>query len=86
MSETIPGGAYLSTDGKTWHDADGKVLSKTQVAEAAALLAEKAEQNDAAEMETQTALAASRQVVVVSSDALSGPKAKPKAKPKADTE
>lgn len=24
MSETIPGGRYLSADGKTWHDANGK--------------------------------------------------------------
>ncbi len=22
-----PGGAYLSADGKTWHDADGKVIA-----------------------------------------------------------
>ncbi len=27
MAETkYPGGAYLSADGKTWHDANGKVI------------------------------------------------------------
>jgi hypothetical protein len=75
MSETIPGGAYLAADGKTWHDSDGKVLDKKQVAEAEALLADKAEQADAAEVEEQVRLAASRQVLMVSSDALSQPKA-----------
>lgn len=26
MAKTIPGGAYLSADGKTWHDANGKTI------------------------------------------------------------
>ena len=26
MAETVPGGRYLGTDGKTWHDANGKQL------------------------------------------------------------
>lgn len=34
MAETIPGGAYLSADGTTWHDAEGRVLSKEQQAQA----------------------------------------------------
>ncbi len=27
--ETIPGGRYLSADGKTFHDANGKTLAET---------------------------------------------------------
>jgi hypothetical protein len=26
MAETVKGGMYLSADGKTWHDASGKVI------------------------------------------------------------
>ncbi|MFZ6029957.1 MAG: hypothetical protein ACOYYS_19765 [Chloroflexota bacterium] len=26
MATTIPGGAYLSSDGKTWHDANGNPI------------------------------------------------------------
>jgi len=26
MAETVPGGRYLSDDGKTWHDANRKAL------------------------------------------------------------
>ena len=33
ISETIPGGAYLSADGKTWHDANGQPLSDDAMAE-----------------------------------------------------
>ena len=26
MAKTVPGGAYLSADSKTWHDANGNVI------------------------------------------------------------
>lgn len=42
MPDTLPGGAYLSADGKTWHDADGKPLNKEQVARAKELIAARA--------------------------------------------
>ena len=28
MATTIPGGKYLGEDGKTWHDANGKVITE----------------------------------------------------------
>lgn len=34
MSETIEGGIYLGTDGKTYHDANGNPVDKSKVAEA----------------------------------------------------
>ena len=40
MASTIPGGAYLSADGKTWHDAEGKKLTDEQVKEAKRIAAE----------------------------------------------
>ena len=43
MAETIAGGAYLHTDGKTWLDAEGRPLSKESAAEAQAKLAEQQE-------------------------------------------
>jgi hypothetical protein len=65
MAETIPGGAYLSADGKTWHDAHGNTLSKEQVAEAEALLAEQAEAREAEEAAAQERLMASQRILVV---------------------
>lgn len=38
--DTIPGGAYLSADGKTWRDAEGRPLGKEQISAAKALIAE----------------------------------------------
>lgn len=32
MADTIPGGVYLSADGETWHDANGKVIDAPAVA------------------------------------------------------
>lgn len=32
MDETVPGGLYLSSDGETYHDAHGNVLSAEEVA------------------------------------------------------
>ena len=64
MAETIPGGAYLASDGKTWHDAEGRPLSKDAQAQAEQLAAEKEEsvhqlkeQEAAAAAMQQTALA-----------------------------
>lgn len=34
LSATIPGGAYLASDGKTWTDANGELLSAEKIAEA----------------------------------------------------
>lgn len=34
MSETIDGGIYLGTDGKTYHDANGNPVDKSKVEEA----------------------------------------------------
>jgi hypothetical protein len=42
MAETIPGGAYLHSDGKTWQDSEGRPLKGEQVSEAVELLEEKA--------------------------------------------
>ncbi len=33
MDETIPGGLYLSSDGKTYHDAHGKIFTEEEVAQ-----------------------------------------------------
>lgn len=49
MGESIPGGAFLAADGKTWHDAEGKPLSKEQIAAARALIAEQDAAHDDAE-------------------------------------
>lgn len=38
MDETVPGGLYLDSDGKTWHDANGNVLSDEEVAKRQAVL------------------------------------------------
>lgn len=35
MAETVPGGAYQNPDG-SWHDANGKPISSSKVAEAEA--------------------------------------------------
>lgn len=37
MATTIPGGKYLSPDGKTYHDAEGKILSAPEPDEAMAV-------------------------------------------------
>jgi hypothetical protein len=42
---TIPGGAYQSADG-SWHDANGKTLTKEQIAAAQALIAERQQELD----------------------------------------
>lgn len=34
LSATIPGGAYMASDGKTWIDANGELLSAEKIAEA----------------------------------------------------
>lgn len=34
MATTIPGGAYLAPDGTSWVDAEGKPLTKAQIADA----------------------------------------------------
>jgi hypothetical protein len=52
--ETIPGGAFLAPDGKTWLNSEGKPLSKEQIAQAKALDAERAEQLQQAEEERIT--------------------------------
>lgn len=31
LASTIPGGAYLADDGKTWHNANGEPLTKEQI-------------------------------------------------------
>ena len=77
MAKTIQGGAYLAVDGKTWHDADGKPLPKDKVKEAEDLLAEKAEQNEAAESEERARLAAANKVFVMNAEGST--LAKPKA-------
>jgi hypothetical protein len=46
MAETIPGGAYLAADGKTWRDAEGKPISKEQIAAAKALIAEQTQAHE----------------------------------------
>lgn len=38
MDETVPGGLYLDSDGKGWHDANGNSLSEEEVAKRKALL------------------------------------------------
>jgi hypothetical protein len=37
--ETLPGGAYKDATGDGWHDANGKPLTKEQIAEAERLIA-----------------------------------------------
>lgn len=49
MGTTIPGGAYLAADGKSWHDAEGRPLDRGQVSEAARVQAAQAEEHDQAE-------------------------------------
>lgn len=49
MAESIPGGAYLSTDGTTWVDAEGRPLDKALAAEAQVLHEERAAQLEEAE-------------------------------------
>lgn len=38
LTETIAGGAYLSADGVTWHDSEGRILEPAQVKAAKAHL------------------------------------------------
>ena len=45
MAETTAGGAYLSEDGKTYHDANGKEVKSEAVAEAKKLQAEQSKHN-----------------------------------------
>lgn len=47
MAETIAGGAYLATNGETWIDAEGRPLTKEQIAEAKKLHAEQQRQREA---------------------------------------
>lgn len=46
FSDTIEGGAFLSADGTTWHDADGKVLNKADAERAQKQAAEAQRQLD----------------------------------------
>jgi hypothetical protein len=86
MSETIPGGAYLSSDGKTWHDANGNPLSKKQVAEAEALQAEQAEKREAEERANQERLAAAQGIVFVAQPAAPAVAPAPKSPSKSSVE
>jgi hypothetical protein len=55
MAETIPGGAYLQPDGKTWHDANDEVLDSDAKADAKSMNAERQQQRDEAEAQRQLA-------------------------------
>lgn len=48
MAETIKGGAYQSADG-SWHDASGKPLPSSKIAEAEELASQRAEEMEEAE-------------------------------------
>lgn len=65
MAESIPGGAYLASDQKTWQNAAGQPLTKEQESAAKKLAAEQAEADEAAEAALQTQALASRSIVVV---------------------
>lgn len=62
MAETIPGGAFLSADGKTWHDSEGKPLSKEAQAAAEKFAVEQAQAQRDAEQD-RTLLEAQRDPV-----------------------
>lgn len=47
MAETVEGGAYLSADGKTWHDANGNEIKAPKGAE-------KSESEEVADVATGT--------------------------------
>lgn len=51
MALTISGGAYLSPDGKTWHDANGNPIKKDAVAEFEKVQAQNLERHDAQEQQ-----------------------------------
>ena len=55
MAETVPGGAYLSTDNKTWHDANGNVIEGEAVKAAEKAAAEREKQNTAVEAQLMAA-------------------------------
>ena len=57
MAETVPGGAYLSTDNKTWHDANGNVIEGEAVKAAEKAAAEREKQNTAVEAQLLAASA-----------------------------
>ena len=59
MGETVAGGAYLGTDGKTWHDANGKLLEKGRPA---GLIAAGAAERGETGFETQEPASSSRKV------------------------
>lgn len=79
MAETIPGGAYLADDGKTWHDAEGRPLKKDAVNDALELADQHLADNEAAENARATAEASGRKVLVMQAPADAAP-AKHKAK------
>lgn len=49
MAQSIPGGATLAADGKTWQDANGQPLKKDQVAAIEELHARRTGERNAAE-------------------------------------
>lgn len=53
MAHTIPGGAYQDATGDGWHDANGRPLSKAQIAEAKKLIAQ--QESALAELEQRRA-------------------------------
>lgn len=57
MDETVPGGLYLDSDGKGWHDANGNPLSEEEVAKRKALLAKVEEVPPAVEPDTTNLVA-----------------------------
>jgi hypothetical protein len=64
MATSIPGGAFLAADKKTWIDSEGKPLSKDQIKAAEQLHAEHADANDAAE-QTRLEFEASKRTTIV---------------------
>ncbi len=78
MAETIQGGAYLSADGKTWHDAEGQPLSKEQVKEMEELVSKR--EAEVEEREAALQVAAPRAVYLASDAPAAAPKRATKGK------
>lgn len=79
MATTIPGGATLREDGKTWQNANGEPLAKDQVKAVEALAEEKATADAEAEQALVNQALASQNVRLVERPAA---EAKTKAKGK----
>lgn len=75
MAVSIPGGATLAADGKTWQDAAGKPLTADQIDAIEAMHADRTASRDMAEAQRLTAEAKSNPIASALMAVLSGQRA-----------